>query len=73
MTAQVISMADIQPKQAKRKYKGHQIILTYVPATKKWKWEIEIVSVTRYSEEANTLNAGFKAAEKYIDKLSKKG
>lgn len=68
MTAQIIQMADIQPKTARRTYKGQKITLTYVPDTKKWKWEVSFVQVTTWSEEADTMNKGFKAAEKFIDK-----
>lgn len=73
MTATIIQMSDVKPKQASRKYKGCKIILTYLPPTKKWKWEIEMTQIVKYSEEANTMNAGFKAAEKYIDYLKQGG
>lgn len=70
MTATVIQMSSIQPKQAKRNYKGHKITITYLPPTKNWKWEIEYQpKPITYSEECKNLNAGFKAAERYIDKL----
>lgn len=55
-------------KTLERHYKRQKYTLTFLPPTKKWKWEVVWVSTTRFSEEANTMNAAQKAAEKHIDK-----
>ena len=64
MTAQLHS---IIPKKAQRKYKQHPITVTFIPDTKQWKWTVTYVQTTVFSDEAKTLNAAFKAAEKHID------
>lgn len=70
MTAQLHS---IIPKEAKRKYKQHPITVTFIPATKEWKWEVIYTQITKYGDVAKTLNAAFKAAEKHIDATIKIG
>lgn len=59
----------VKPKQFKRQYKQHPLTVTYVPATKKWSWEIEIVQVTRIGGEADTQIKAVRAAEKRIDEV----
>lgn len=68
MTAQLHS---IIPKKAQRKYKQHPITVTFIPETKQWKWSVKYVQETIFSDEAKTLNAAFKAAEKHIDQTLK--
>lgn len=57
----------IQPKQVKRPYKKQSYTVTFIPATKKWKWEVVIKSELKFSEEADTQIKAFRAAEKFID------
>ena len=61
----------VKPKKLTRTYKRHHYTVEYVPATKKWKWTVEIVTVTKYGEEADTKNKAFKAAERHIDQVLK--
>ena len=61
------TLHSILPKKAQRRYKNHSYVVTYLPPTKTWKWEVTYVQTTYYSDEAKTLNAAFKAAEKHID------
>lgn len=57
----------IKPKTLNRTYKRQHYTVTFVPATKQWKWEVVIKTEMRYSEEASTQLKAFKAAEKFID------
>ena len=57
----------VAPKTFKRVYKRHPLVVTYVPATKKWKWEIVVVQETRIGGEADTQIKAVRAAEKRID------
>lgn len=65
MNGNVIS---IKPKTANRRYKNHSYTVTYIPATKEWKWEVTYVQTTRFSDVAKTMQAAFKQAEKHIDR-----
>jgi hypothetical protein len=56
-----------QPKQFKRHYKKTQYVVTFIPATRKWKWEVTITTTIRYDEVADTELKAFRAAEKFID------
>jgi hypothetical protein len=57
----------IQPKQLKRHYKRTTYVVTFIPSTKKWKWEVTITTTIKYHEEAETQIKAFRAAEKFID------
>ncbi len=57
----------ITPKQMNRHYKRQKYTVTYVPATKSWKWEVTITTQLRFSEVAETQIKAFRAAEKFID------
>lgn len=59
---------NIKPKTLNRTYKKHKYTVTFVPATKKWKWLVEVVTTMKYSEEADTQIKAFRAAERFIDK-----
>jgi hypothetical protein len=61
------TLHSIIPKQAKRRYRNHSYVVTYLPETKIWKWEVTYVQTTKYCDEAKTMVAAFKAAEKHID------
>lgn len=61
----------VTPKKLKRTYKRHHYVVEYVPATKKWKWTVEVVTTTKYGEEAESQLKAFKAAEKHIDRVLK--
>ena len=61
----------VKPKKLTRTYKRHHYTVEYVPATKKWKWIVEVVTTTRYGEEAETQNKAFRAAERHIDRVLK--
>lgn len=61
-------VAQIRPKKAQRRYKNHAYSVTYIPATKEWKWEVTYVQTTYFSDVAKSLNAAFKQAEKHIDR-----
>lgn len=68
MTATVTPITKVQPKQASRRYKTHPITVTYIPETKEWKWEVVVIQKLKWADTAKTINAAFKAAEKWIDK-----
>lgn len=57
----------VPPKVVNKKYKNHAIKITYLPPTRKWKWEVEYVHKSRYGDEAKTLREAHKEAEKHID------
>lgn len=57
----------VAPKQMKRPYKKQHYIVTFIPATKKWKWEVTITNTIKFAEEADTQIKAFRAAEKFID------
>lgn len=52
-----------------RVYKQTKYTVTYIPATKEWKWEIEIVQTVKYTDVAATQVKAFRAAERQIDKI----
>ncbi len=58
----------IKPKSLNRTYKKQKYTVTFVPATKQWRWTVEIVQTLRYEEVAETQIKAFKAAERFIDK-----
>ncbi len=62
------NVVQIKPKTANRRYKNHSYTVTYIPATKEWKWEVTYVTTTYFSDKAKTMIAAFKAAEKHIDR-----
>ena len=68
VAAQVTDLNTVRPKTLHKTYKKHKYVITYIVATKKWKWEVEYVSVTTFSDIANTPNAAMRAAEKHIDR-----
>lgn len=55
------------PKRYERHYKQQKYVLTFLPPTKLWKWEVVWVNITKFDGEAKTMNAAQKAAEKHID------
>lgn len=59
----------VKPKTLKRQYKRHNIVVTYVPSTKMWKWSVTVVNEMTFTDTAPTQVAAFKAAEKMIDTL----
>lgn len=61
----------VKPKTFRRVYKRHPLVVTYVPASKKWCWEIVIVQETRIGGEADTQIKAVRAAEKRIDDVLK--
>lgn len=67
----VVPIKPIQPKTLARVYKRHHFTVTFVPATKKWKWVVEVVTKTKYGEEADTQIKAIRAAEKCIDRITK--
>jgi hypothetical protein len=64
-------VVDIRPKTINRTYKKHKYTVSFIPATKKWKWEVEVVNTIRYCETADTQIKAFRAAEKFIDQTCK--
>ncbi len=60
---------EVKPKTLKRQYKRHNIVVTFVPSTKQWKWSVTVVNEMTYTDIAPTQVAAFKAAEKMIDSL----
>lgn len=61
------NVTHIKPKTMKRTYKRQHYTVTFVPATKKWKWEVVITTHMKFSEEADTQVKAFRAAERFID------
>lgn len=57
----------VKPKTLKRQYKRQHYTVTFIPATKKWKWAVTIVRELKFEEEADTQIKAFKAAERFID------
>lgn len=58
---------NIKPKTMNRTYKKQHYTVTFIPATKKWKWEVTITTKMVFSEVADTQIKAFRAAEKFID------
>lgn len=54
-------------KTLNRTYKKQSYSLTYLPPTKTWRWEVIWISKSKFTDEAKTMNAAQKAAEKHID------
>jgi hypothetical protein len=56
-----------------RLYKKQRYTVTFIPATKTWKWEVTVEVVTRYTErgESDTQIKAFRAAERFIDQYVK--
>lgn len=67
----IVQLSDIPPRKINRTYQGQQIVITYTPAIKKWKWEVLYVHKSRFSGEAATRQAAVKEAEQFIDKTNK--
>lgn len=61
----------IKPKRLTRQYRRQKYTVTYTPATKRWKWEVEIVQTTRFGGDADSQTKAYKAAEKHIDGVLK--
>lgn len=57
----------VKPKTLTRHYKRTTYVVTFVPKTKKWKWDVTVTNVMKYGEEADTQVKAFRAAERFID------
>lgn len=62
---------EVKPKTFQRTYKKHKITVTFIPATKKWRWKVTVVTTTHYDDYADTSMKAVRAAEKFIDKIEK--
>lgn len=71
MSAAANNVHVIPPKTMKRTYKRQHYTVTFIPATKKWKWEVTIVNESKFSDVADTQVKAFRAAEKLIDECTK--
>lgn len=60
---------DIKPKSMRRTYKRHHFTVTFIPATKKWQWSVELVVKTKYTDTADNMQKAIRAAERCIDKV----
>lgn len=58
-----------KPKQLSKQYKRHNYKVTFVPSTKQWSWEVELVQVTKLNGTADTQVKAVRAAERQIDKV----
>jgi hypothetical protein len=69
VTSAAANVHFIKPKSMKRQYKRQTYTVTFIPATKKWKWEVTVVIETKFSTSdiAETQIKAFRAAEKFID------
>lgn len=59
----------VKPKSLNKTYKRHKYVVTFVPATKKWHWTVELVQTTILSGDADTDTKAVRAAEKQIDQV----
>lgn len=62
---------EMKPKTLKRSYKRHEYTVTFIPKTKKWKWQVTVTTRMTYEEEADTQVKAFRAAERFIDENCK--
>jgi len=51
-----------------RTYRRQKYTITFIPDTKKWRWDVTLVQTTKAGDEADTMNKAQKAAEKHIDR-----
>ncbi len=61
----------VQPKSLNKSYKRHNFTVTYVPSTKKWSYDVELVQTTHLMGTADTQMKAVRAAEKQIDQVLK--
>lgn len=61
----------VKPKSLTKQYKRQTFVVTYVPATKMWKYDIALIQETHLSGEADTQIKAVRAAEKRIDSVLK--
>lgn len=59
----------VKAKTLERHYKQQKYVISYLPPSKHWRWDILWVETTRYGEDAKSMHAAQKAAEKHIDKI----
>ena len=59
----------VRPNSEKEQYRRHQIVVTFVPATGKWRWEIDFTVTCLVSGEGISRNDAFRRARARLDKL----
>lgn len=65
----VHEFAPVKPKTLNKTYKQQRFTVTFVPATKKWHWSVDVVQTTTLSGDADTQVKAVRAAEKQIDQV----
>jgi hypothetical protein len=61
----------VKPKTIRKVYKRHSYVLTYLPPSHTWRWEVTYVSTTVFSETASSMTLAQRAAERHIDESIK--
>ena len=60
---------EVKPKSIKLNHKQTKFTVTYIPATKQWRWDVELVHVTRFGDVADTQIKAINAAKRHIEKM----
>ena len=59
----------IPPKSMREMYKKHQIVVTYLPQTNEWQWEVEFTTRMTFNGEEKTVIKAIEKARKRVDQL----
>lgn len=59
-----------QPKVETHNYRGHRIILRFMPGTSQWSWEAEFTTKITFSGTTGQQSTAMKLARAKIDELS---
>lgn len=71
MSADVVQLNSVKPKRLDKRYKNTSYVLEFDMKTTRWKWTVTYIHKTTFSDEAPTLAAAQRAAEKHIDSTLK--
>ena len=61
----------VQPKTVKGYHKKHEYVLTFIPGSKDWHWEVTHVHVTKFGGVAGSMIKARNEAQKHIDQYAK--
>lgn len=67
-----ISEFKAQPKEIKEKYRGQEIVITYDPDAKLWRWFFDMTVVTPFTGEQITINKAMREAKRMVDLVNGK-
>ena len=63
------NVVSITPKTSHTTYRKHNIVLTFIPATREWEWRVEHIQRYWVKGVAKTHGAAVREAHRAIDKL----